>query len=223
MLKGFSLIALFCAVLMAAPAMAAVVYQNDFQASVGAEWSLTNRETSPVGSRTFLGRFDNQTATLTLSGLSAHDSLAISFDLFIMDSWDGNTGGVGPDMWSFSLDGATYLNTTFSNVAGSPQAYPGNYPGGNFAPMTGAEETNTLGYNFYGNAVYHFDFVLAHVGDQAVISFAGAGLQGVPDESWGLDNVLVEASGAPVPVPAAAWLLGSGLVGLAGLRRKLFR
>ncbi|MBV5305373.1 MAG: VPLPA-CTERM sorting domain-containing protein [Desulfobulbaceae bacterium] len=25
---------------------------------------------------------------------------------------------------------------------------------------------------------------------------------------------------APVPVPAAAWLLGSGLLGLFGLRRK---
>jgi len=29
-----------------------------------------------------------------------------------------------------------------------------------------------------------------------------------------------EANVAPVPVPAAAWLLGSGLVGLAGIRRR---
>jgi hypothetical protein len=28
------------------------------------------------------------------------------------------------------------------------------------------------------------------------------------------------ASAAPVPVPAAAWLLGSGLLGLAGVTRK---
>ncbi len=30
-------------------------------------------------------------------------------------------------------------------------------------------------------------------------------------------------SAAPVPIPAAAWMLGSGLMGLAGMRRKFFR
>lgn len=39
------------------------------------------------------------------------------------------------------------------------------------------------------------------------------------DPSWGayLDNVRVEV----VPIPPAAWLLGSGLLGLAALRRRL--
>lgn len=36
-------------------------------------------------------------------------------------------------------------------------------------------------------------------------------------DSEGLDNVVV----SPVPIPAAAWLLGSGLLGLLGIRRKL--
>ncbi len=50
------------------------------------------------------------------------------------------------------------------------------------------------------------------------------------DGTWGasysnfyLDKVVlntVSAPIAPVPVPAAAWLLGSGLLGLFGLRRK---
>ncbi|MEN6375595.1 MAG: VPLPA-CTERM sorting domain-containing protein [Smithella sp.] len=35
-----------------------------------------------------------------------------------------------------------------------------------------------------------------------------------------LDNVSVSASSSTVPIPAAAWLLGSGLLGLVGLRKK---
>lgn len=33
-------------------------------------------------------------------------------------------------------------------------------------------------------------------------------------------NVFITASSTPVPIPAAIWLLGSGLIGLIGLRRK---
>jgi hypothetical protein len=39
------------------------------------------------------------------------------------------------------------------------------------------------------------------------------------DEDIAIDNIQVEGV-SPVPVPAAVWLLGSGLVGLIGLRRK---
>ena len=40
-----------------------------------------------------------------------------------------------------------------------------------------------------------------------------------PGAGVGLDD-LVFCHPEPVPVPAAVWLLGSGLVGLIGLRRK---
>jgi hypothetical protein len=39
------------------------------------------------------------------------------------------------------------------------------------------------------------------------------------DVSYYIDNISM--SPAPVPIPAAAWLLGSGLIGLFGIRRKL--
>jgi hypothetical protein len=32
-----------------------------------------------------------------------------------------------------------------------------------------------------------------------------------------------QATASPVPIPGAVWLLGSGLIGLVGLRRKFFR
>lgn len=37
------------------------------------------------------------------------------------------------------------------------------------------------------------------------------------------DWTSIEGTASPVPVPAAVWLLGSGLIGLAGLRRKTGR
>lgn len=36
----------------------------------------------------------------------------------------------------------------------------------------------------------------------------------------GIDNIKITANVAPVPVPGAVWLLGSGLVGLVGLQRR---
>ncbi len=40
------------------------------------------------------------------------------------------------------------------------------------------------------------------------------------DGRWGIDNIEYGQKAAPVPIPAAAWLLGSGLVGLVAIRRK---
>jgi hypothetical protein len=51
-----------------------------------------------------------------------------------------------------------------------------------------------------------------------MLNFGASGLQGIGDESWGLDNVQVQVSA--VPVPAAVWLFGSGLIGLAAVARR---
>jgi hypothetical protein len=58
----------------------------------------------------------------------------------------------------------------------------------------------------------------AHNASDLVLNFSAAGLQGIADESWGLNNVQVEVSA--VPVPAAVWLFGSGLLGLIVIARK---
>jgi hypothetical protein len=41
-----------------------------------------------------------------------------------------------------------------------------------------------------------------------------------PDTNFYNADARVYAKFAPVPVPAAVWLLGSGLIGLLGIRRK---
>ncbi|MBT7809493.1 cadherin-like domain-containing protein, partial [Candidatus Poribacteria bacterium] len=116
-----------------------------------------------------------------------------------MKSWDG-IGSAGNDVWKIQADGSTLLQTTFSNVPLSfwsffsgnwRQSYPGSYPGGNFPLKWGAVESNSLGFSYYGDSVYHFNFTVPHTADTLTFGFSGSGLEGSSNESWGLDNVRV--------------------------------
>ena len=74
-----------------------------------------------------------------------------------------------------------------------------------FAKYNGVE-----GYNYLPDTTVSFDDTTAypgHIGTPLI------------DGSMVFSELSIEASS--VPVPAAVWLLGSGLLGLAGLRRKL--
>ena len=170
-----------------------VIYWNDFEASAGAEWSNHLLDASPSG-RQFLGQFGNSRTRLALACLPAHQTLRLSFDLYVLRSWDGNDGEppIAPDLWSFSVSGSTLLITTFSNWSGDYQAYPLAYPYGSYLAFTGATEVNALGYEFNGSpmdATYHLSFLFPHQTDALEVSFSAAGLQPLEDESWGLDNV----------------------------------
>jgi cysteine-rich repeat protein len=182
-------------------AAAKVVYTNDFEGTVGSEWSLRSTDTTPVGARKFLGQFGDQTVTLSLSGLPAHRSVTISFELFAILSWDGNYGA--GDIFDLSVGGGgSLLHTTFSNGHWDTdefgQAYPDAYPGGQHPYGTGASELNSLGY-LWGpvpmDSVYSLSFTFAHTEASLSLSFSGANLSPLTDESWGIDNVVVEICG----------------------------
>jgi hypothetical protein len=68
------------------------------------------------------------------------------------------------------------------------------------------------------DSVYNLSFTFAHNASDLVLDFSANGLQGIGDESWGLDNVMVQVT--PVPLPAAVWLFGSGLLGLISFARR---
>jgi hypothetical protein len=232
------------------PAQAASVYFNDFQGMVGPEWSHTGVASAPnpdyAGTRLFLGEFGNDTVSLSLGALPEHGFVTVAFDLYVINSWDGNdttsinNQPLGPDRWQLSVfDGPVLLDTTFSNGNPAGQAYapspfasgctpyaPSATPGV-YAPMTGASECYSLGYFFNDpirntneamDSVYSLEFTFAHAVDDLRLDFAAFGLQSLADESWGLDNVQVSI--APIPLPASAGLLAAGLAVLGAWRRR---
>jgi len=182
------------------PTSSIPVYSDDFEGEKSGQWSDSRYATTPSG-RNFLGEFAKFDGTsLTVDNLPSHTSATVSFDLFIIRSWDGNNTRDGPDIWELSVaGGSTLLRTTFSNAEPNfahAQAFPSTFPGGDNYAGTGAER-NTLGYYFRSNpldSVYHLEFPFPHSASSLTLNFSasGSGAEfGIGDESWGLDNVKV--------------------------------
>jgi len=137
----------------------------------------------------------DQTVTLTLRHLPPHTKATVSFDLYILKSWDGNNPIYGPDRWSLSVNGGpVLLDTTFSNNPKTGRDLSQqDYPVANSAHHTGTATVNTLGYTFYGDSTYRLTFHFAHTGETLALNFSSTLVEGkgLNDESWGLDNVRV--------------------------------
>lgn len=208
-------------------AMAGTIYFNDFEGAVGSEWSTATTTVTPAGCThctTFLGENINDSIVLTLSSLPTNTTITISFELFIIRSWDGSgENGWGPDNWTLAISDGSNWAYTFGNGTGMTQTYPvvGSAPG------TGASEVNTLGYTFGDSArdmVYDLTFSWYNTTPTTTITFAASGLQGMSgygyaDESWGLDDFRASDT-ADIPEPATALLFGSGVLAFLLYRRR---
>jgi hypothetical protein len=168
--------------------------------SVLPEWSNGSIDITPVGSRVFLGEFGAETVSLSLSDLPSHAEVTVSFDLLVIQSWDGNFRKYGPDVFDLSVvEGPTLLHTTFASPdTDLLQAYPDPFPGGRFAGGTGASMVDALGYPFWGDSVYHLTFTFPHSSSTVRFDFSASLTEDVRDESWGVDDVEVSVDGTPV-------------------------
>jgi hypothetical protein len=174
------------------------LYFNDFASgAVGSEGSVGNTSTSPSGQR-FLGELGNQSALLRVDSLPVHDSLVVEFDLYMIDSWNGN-GGVGasasPDLVRISIfNGLVLKQTTFSNKPRDDQAFPADYPGGSFPSGTGRLlSAPRLGYpdgeDYVGDTTYRLRLAFPHGGASVILNFTSGQTSGPGGERWGIDNV----------------------------------
>ncbi|MDA2919342.1 PKD domain-containing protein [Desulfobacterota bacterium AH_259_B03_O07] len=173
-----------------------VAFMDDFEGLVGPEWSNNSTDTTPNGGRNFLGMFGNETVSLTLTDLALHTDVLLSFDLFIVGSWDGNRTDFGPDTWDLSVfNGPDLLPTSFCNTNVTTQAYPDTFPGGSNPCRTEASENNTLGFVLspqFGviDSVYQVSLTFPHSASSLTLDFSA--LVSFPgDERWGLENVNV--------------------------------
>jgi len=119
-----------------------LVYSNDFT-TLDSRNIQTNIGFGEFNNEMVLGFFHNESFTLKLNNLPKHNTVRVTIDLYIHDSWDGNSQGEdGPDVWKMLVDNELVVNTTFSN---SPcestyclyQSYPENGLR-KFKPKTGA-------------------------------------------------------------------------------------
>lgn len=106
-------------------------------------------EKTPLRSNSFLGKLLNNTAELSVYNLIQHDSITISFDVYIIGTWDGNNKIYGRDIFMLKVDTIEYMKTTFSNTA-FLQSYPDLHIGKKeHKAKTGAKAINKLGFTWH--------------------------------------------------------------------------
>ncbi len=163
---------------------------------------------------------ENDIFELRIENIAAHTNVSVAFSLAMMDSWDGGNSTYGSDIFNFEItDGSTSL-------VGLSETYSG----GN-APSQGVVATEAdrvqLGFNngsqvWWNDDAYRLEFNnLAHSSDTLVLRFwassggSGAGFQGGNDESFAIDNIVINYDGpsevVPEPSLSVFLMLASGL------------
>ena len=221
-------------------ARAAPIYSNNFDSGSTAGFSGSGGYTptivaAPNGSTSFLGDLSTgqSTAVLTLN-TSGYSSVTLSYTLDAVLSQDGigPAGGntaANPDSFVVSQNGVTLSDYSFANYGGDQQSYcPGMTSP--CAPQTGASSVEALGYNpgsGYDDAEYRFTYTFTPTSGTTLISFTSNDNEGVGNEFYGIDDVLVTGtpsspvSAAPEPGAWALMLVGLGAMGLAMRRRRI--
>ena len=216
------IVAAAVAVFLAAPALAGVVYQQDFESSAAgfAGGSVQNSQGYAgygFGNQLWHtgsahGGVRSATATLSFNLAQAVRGATLSFSLAIIDSWDTNdTWGI--DRFRVLLD--SQAAPLFDHAFGSE--------GVTGVPGLGTlASSQPLGFtNLYNDSAYTLSL---NLGDLAAGTHSlqfqayGPNWQAEIDESFGVDNVVV--AGNPVPEPGSFGLAGLGLAVLGLARRR---
>ena len=203
------------------------VYTNTFENGVaGAAFSGAGTVLSTFGLSAFgFGaqhlKNDGTTASvLTLGGLASHSTMSLTFDLAMWDSIDFDN-----DIFQIKADGVNLFNGAFGNYVTPSGQCEG--PGTVLTPPFTDFNIPNYGYNFNHDCARHVTYSFAHSSSSAVFSWQYPNSQTAPDESFGIDNILVQTNAAsPVtttPEPSTYLLVAAGLGAMFAARRKVAR
>ncbi|MEM7355055.1 MAG: VWD domain-containing protein [Acidobacteriota bacterium] len=174
------------------------VYFEDFQGTVGTEWSLNPTGTFPADpSNRFLGTFTNDEVTFTLPGLEDHTRVTVVFDLHIIGEWDGRVWPFSSDdHWGMQPAGGDLIHYIFSNRTNPRQSYPDVAGAGHSWPRwTGAVSVEAMDA---GEATYRIIRTFPHTAGTFIIDLEGWELHS--SEQWAIDNFeILLSGGTPSP------------------------
>ena len=167
------------------------IHKSDFEESVSSQWSNSRVIANPA-TTTLLGNFGNELVNLSLEGLPTHSAVRITWDVLTIDTWDGNVGGVGPDFFGVQINGLGVVwENTFRNFSGS-QSFPRAADSrGQWFGQNRSDAPDSL----YKQLQLEADTNLANL----EIGFYGRNLQSLGDESWAIDNTIVEVLASSGP------------------------
>jgi hypothetical protein len=210
---------LFAAVVCPAAAQTTVFSTNFDGASIPSEISPGTAVLTGVQGYAGLGPTGNQfggnflrsptanVVTLQLNGLPAHTSMNVLFLFAAIDSLDGTGTFPAGDFFDVSIDGVTFFSESFANATPSQiQSY---------VPPAGVELARHVDLGFSGPGSFFTDSAynlaadprfsnIPHTASSATITFVirGEGVQSLDDESWAMDNLVVQVAGG-VPAPTS--------------------
>jgi hypothetical protein len=167
----------------------------------------------PAGNQfggTFLRSPTGNVVTLQLTGLPPHDGLSLRFLFAAIDSLDGTGAFPSGDFFAIDIDGNTFFRESFANATPSQvQSY---------VSPPGVELARRVDLGFSGPGSYYTDsaywlgadpqfLAIGHSAPSVTITLqiTGPGIQPLGDESWAIDNLVVDVFSSAAQGSAIAY------------------